>query len=161
MPSRVQRFSLRLLKYDYTIAFIPGKQMALAGMLSRSSAPRDGTAADTTDVEVHADSVMSSDSSLVSDRTALRLTRETACGPYLKLVLQKVKEGQAVEGPLESASSKISVVSGILLKGTKAVIPIRMRATILQRIHAEHFGRGKWKGKARQLVLWPNINPVH
>ncbi|XP_049515785.1 uncharacterized protein LOC125941948 [Dermacentor silvarum] len=72
MPPRVQRFFLRILKYNYTIVFIPGKQMALADMLSRAPAPGDGTATDTTDVEIHAVSVVSS---LVSERTALRLAQ--------------------------------------------------------------------------------------
>ncbi|XP_049526035.1 uncharacterized protein K02A2.6-like [Dermacentor silvarum] len=46
--------------------------MALADMLSRAPAPGDGTATDTTDVEIHAVSVVSS---LVSERTALRLAQ--------------------------------------------------------------------------------------
>lgn len=155
MPLRVPPFFLRLLKYDYTIVFIPGKQMALTDMLSRSPAPGDGTAVDNTDVEVHAVSVVSSH---VSKRTALRLTPETACDPYLKLMLQKVNAGEALERPLASASSELSVVNGILLKGTKIVIPTRMRVEMLQRIHAGHLGIRKCNGRARQLVFWPNIN---
>ncbi|XP_049516903.1 uncharacterized protein LOC125942684 [Dermacentor silvarum] len=70
MPPRVQRFFLRLLRYDYVLTFVPGKQLNLADMLSRSPGPGDGTPVDTTDVDLHAVSMVSS---LVSERTSGRL----------------------------------------------------------------------------------------
>ncbi|XP_049527489.1 uncharacterized protein LOC125947152 [Dermacentor silvarum] len=70
MPPRVQRFFLRLLRYDYVLTFVPGKELNLADMLSRSPGPGDGTPVDTTDVDLHAVSMVSS---LVSERTSGRL----------------------------------------------------------------------------------------
>lgn len=55
MPPRLQRFFLRLLRYDIKLQFTPGKQLLLADMLSRAttatSAENDVTNDDT---EVHA-----------------------------------------------------------------------------------------------------------
>lgn len=39
MPPRLQRFFLRLMKYDYKFQFVPGKQLVLADALSRAPAP--------------------------------------------------------------------------------------------------------------------------
>ncbi|KAM7280952.1 uncharacterized protein ISCGN_006213 [Ixodes scapularis] len=155
MPPRVQRFFLRLLKYDYTLIFVPGKQMALADMLSRSPAPGNKGAADTGDVEIHAVTVVSA---LVSEKTAAKLAHETATDPYLSVVLRKLGRGDEVEGALKSVAAELSVVDGILLKGTKVVIPTSMRREMLKRIHAGHLGTVKCKARARQLVYWPNIN---
>ncbi|XP_077551245.1 uncharacterized protein LOC144164877 [Haemaphysalis longicornis] len=54
MPPRLQRFFLRLLKYDFTLQFVPGKSLLLADMLSRAPVgqPRKDDAEQ--DVEVHA-----------------------------------------------------------------------------------------------------------
>nr|XP_037274811.1 uncharacterized protein LOC119167447 [Rhipicephalus microplus]XP_037281021.1 uncharacterized protein LOC119174285 [Rhipicephalus microplus]XP_037291292.1 uncharacterized protein LOC119187167 [Rhipicephalus microplus]XP_037291380.1 uncharacterized protein LOC119187317 [Rhipicephalus microplus] len=54
MPPRLQRFFLRLLRYDLDLQFIPGKQLVLADMLSRATSRQAGDT-DSDDVEVHAD----------------------------------------------------------------------------------------------------------
>lgn len=149
MPPRVQCFFLRLLKYDYTLTFVPGKQMAVADMLSRAPASEDGAASPTSDVEVHGVTVVSA---LVSEKTISRLASETERDVYLQQVLHKLANGCAVEGPLKAVASELSVVKGILLKGTKVVVPSSMQLDILKRVHAGHLGIGKCKARARQLV---------
>lgn len=143
------------MKYDYPLTYIPGKQMALADMLSRSPVPGIKGAAGTSDVEIHAVTVVSS---LVSETTARKLAQEIALDPYLGTVLRKLAKGEPVDGPLKPVAAKLSVVNGILLKGTKVVIPTSMRSDILKRIHAGHLGQVKCKARARQMVYWPNIN---
>lgn len=155
MPPRVERFFLRLLKYDYTLTFVPGKQMAMADMLSRAPASEDGAASPTSDVEVHGVTVVSA---LVSEKTISRLASETERDVYLQQVLHKLANGCAVEGPLRAVASELSVVKGILLKGTKVVVPSSMQLDIIKRVHAGHLGIRKWKARARQFVYWPNLN---
>lgn len=81
MPSRSQRFFLRLLKYDFTLQVVPAKSLLLADMLSRApvSLPRNDDAAQ--DVEVH---VVSSISALVSEATWRNLIQGTSEDGYLK-----------------------------------------------------------------------------
>ena len=37
MPIRVQRFRLRMMRYDFSIFHVPGKQLLIADALSRST----------------------------------------------------------------------------------------------------------------------------
>ena len=53
---------------------------------------------------------------------------------------------------------ELSVQQGLILKGSKIVIPTKMRKEILIKIHAGHQGREKCKQRARQVVFWPGIN---
>jgi hypothetical protein len=53
---------------------------------------------------------------------------------------------------------ELSVHQGLILKGSKIVIPTKMRKEILIKIHAGDQGREKCKQCARQVVFWPGMN---
>ena len=120
--------------------------MVVANMLSQAPASED---------EIHGVTVLSA---LVSEKTISRLASETERDVCLQQVLYKLANGCAVEGPLKAVASELSVVKGILLRGTKAVVQSSMQLDILKRVHAGHLGIGKCKARARQLVYWPNLN---
>ena len=62
--------------------------------------------------------------------------------------------------PYWNIRDELSVHQGLILKGSKIVIPPTMRKEILTKIHmhADHQGREKCKQRARQVVFWPGIN---
>lgn len=153
MPPRLQRFFIRLFKYDYVLQFIPGKDLVLADMLSRT-ATLPGAADEAEDMEVHAIQVVSS---LVSRRTKQRLQEETRADPYLSSVLEQLKAGATIQGELKLFTSELSAADGVLLKGSKIVVPKSMRSEILGRIHEGHMGQNKCKARARRLVFWPGL----
>lgn len=90
MPPRVQRFFLRLFKYDFTLQFVPGKRLLLADMLSRAPVgmPRKYGAEE--HVEDHA---VSSISALVSEATVRSLIKGTSEDGYLKDVIECLQTG--------------------------------------------------------------------
>ncbi|XP_070384992.1 uncharacterized protein [Dermacentor albipictus] len=156
MPPRLQRFFLRLLRYDVKLQFTPGKQLLLADMLSRATTgPITGNDVINDDTEVHAVSVVSS---LVTDNTWKRLATETSRDEELKQVLVDLAAGKALQGHWKSFEGELSHVNGVLLKGCKVVIPATMRKETLERIHQGHLGINKCKSRARHLVFWPGIN---
>lgn len=66
MPPRLQQFFLHLLMYNYVFHVVPGKQLFLANMLSRSSSAVPSDKDDfSDDVDVHA---VSETSELVSKK---------------------------------------------------------------------------------------------
>lgn len=145
MPPRLQHFFLRLLTYDYKLRFMPGKQLVLADMLSRSLRPSNEKYAGSTEDEVHAVAVMLD---LVSTKTLNRLVVETTKNQELQAVSRYVEEqgGDSLEGPVKQLASELSEVQGVLLKGCKVANQRYMRPQMLKRIHEGHLNL---KSKAR------------
>ena len=60
--------------------------------------------------------------------------------------------------PYWNIRDELSAYQGLVLKGSKIVIPPTMRKEILTKIHAGHQGRDKCKQRARQVVFRPRSN---
>ena len=71
-------------------------------------------------------------------------SRQSSCRPELK--------------PHWNFREELSVHEGMILKGSRIVIPRAMRKEILHKIHLGHLGREKCKHRARQVVFWPQMN---
>lgn len=156
MPPRLQRLFLRLMKYDYLFSYVPGKLLVLADTLSRAPSPCSQTVPNANDdVEVHAVSVRSS---VVSERTGRTLVQETARDPVLSRVMEALLNHQPLIGQYKSYASELSVIDGLLFKGTKVVIPRVLRPEMLRKLHAGHLGINKSKTKARRLMFWPGMS---
>lgn len=135
--------------------YVPGKQLVLADMPSRAPADVPEDASEGNDVEVHAVSMVTV---CVSDSTMKRLAEETAKDAYFNAVMERLRHCMPIDGELKPFEYELSVVKGILLKGSKVVIPAAMRRDMLQRIHQGHMGLAKCKARARRFVFWPCIN---
>lgn len=81
----------------------------------------------------------------------------TAKNSYLRAVIQSACNVTRVED-LKPFLGELSVVKGILLKGTKVVVPEAMRHEMLKRIHRGHIGLNKCKARTRRFIFWPSIN---
>ena len=53
---------------------------------------------------------------------------------------------------------EITIEDGIILKGTRIVIPAKKREAILKLIHEGHLGLNKCKLHAKETVYWPGLN---
>lgn len=157
MPPRLQRLFLRLMRYEYQFAYVPGKLLVLPDTLSRAPTPYCNVTEDEdSDVEVHAVSVRSS---LVSDKTSARLVEETAKDPILSDVIKVIQSEheQPLTGPYKAYRSELSVIGKLLFKGAKVVIPRSLRTEMLSRLHEGHLGINKSLAKARLLMFWPGM----
>ena len=50
---------------------------------------------------------------------------------------------------------ELAVLNGVVLKGTRIVVPRSMRADMLERIHEGHLGTEKCRRRARTALYWP------
>ena len=90
---------------------------------------------------------------------------ETAKDQTLQLLSRQVVQGwpdsikkvESVVKPYWSMRDDISVEDGILLLGSRVIVPESLRGNILQQIHEEHLGIEKCKLRAKSCVYWPNI----
>ena len=55
-------------------------------------------------------------------------------------------------------AADLTIQKGLLLKGSRLVIPVDMQKTILGNIHEEHQGITKCRERAKQSVWWPGLS---
>nr|XP_037274010.1 uncharacterized protein K02A2.6-like [Rhipicephalus microplus] len=115
---------------ERVIAFVPGRDLLLADLLSRAALPTGG-GDQVEDVDVHTTQVVTS---IISKATMLRLQKETLEDPLLSRTMKQMEDGIAIDGVLKPYAEELSVVNGVVLKGCKVVVPKSMRAEILERI---------------------------
>ncbi|XP_061178395.1 uncharacterized protein K02A2.6-like [Saccostrea echinata] len=53
---------------------------------------------------------------------------------------------------------ELSLYNGIVTKGRRLVIPLKLRSDILNQLHYGHMGVEKCKRRAREVVFWIGIN---
>ena len=69
-----------------------------------------------------------------------------------------IKEIPQVLHPYWTFHEELTIEDGLILKGTRIVIPNKKRETILKQIHDSHLGLTKCKLHAKQSVYWPGLN---
>ena len=55
-------------------------------------------------------------------------------------------------------AAELSVQNGLLLRGSRLVIPVSMQSDILNKLHMGHQGIRKCRERAKQAVWWPGIS---
>ena len=166
LPVRVQRFKLRLMRYDYDIFYTPGKDMFLADSLSRPNSANlsDHDISSASLVEAYVNAVLSS--SLDSNSLEEALTnamRDDAvsmqCSDYIKGGWPK--SAASLTGELANlyvCRDKLSVYNDLILYGSRIYIPIALRAGYLQRCHEGHQGISKCRRRAQRHFWWPGLS---
>ena len=166
LPPRIIRFRLRLLRFNFNIIHVPGKNLITADALSRAPLPATATEAEQDlekECKAYLDSVVESlpatptkleqiKSAQTSDNTCKRLRRYIANGwPEHRRDMHELLL------PYWPERSVLHEGGGLLMKGERLIIPEHMRPDILQRLHQGHQGINKCLARARESVWWPGI----
>ncbi|VDI83091.1 Hypothetical predicted protein [Mytilus galloprovincialis] len=163
-PPRLQRMLLRLQKYDFSLKYIPGKDLIVPDMLSRAPIKINTNNEVENDIECFVNMVIRNTS--MSDRNLEQITEETSKDGTLQTLTRLIIDGwpdEKNEVPKEvfeywNFRDELSNVNGIILKGEKIVIPASMRKNILNKLHEGHLGIEKTRKLARDSIFWPGIN---
>ncbi|KAL5488977.1 hypothetical protein EMCRGX_G018012 [Ephydatia muelleri] len=165
LPIRVQRFRLRLMRFKFSISHVPGKNLTIADALSRApvTQPSDEEKAQHNDIEafVHwiIQGIPATDKKLNQIRQCQKtdsVCRQIAAYSYRGWP-EKKDVPEAVK-PYFSVAGELSIEKGLLLRGSRIVVPESLRTEILNKIHGAHQGITKCREQARQSVWWPNIS---
>ena len=169
LPVRIQRFRMRLMRFDFTIQHVPGKLLYTADSLSRS--PQEADAHEPKlwndlhdEVECYVNAVLVT--LPASDQRLDEIHSELKNDATLKLVLQYVQHGwpehkRKLCGPLGkywSERGNITLHDGLLLIGRQIIIPPTLRPDVLRRLHDGHQGVTKTRANAVSSVWWPGIS---
>ena len=65
---------------------------------------------------------------------------------------------QGVLRPYWADRAVLTVNNGLLLWGTRLVIPSALQGGVLQRLHEGNLGVTKCRGRAKQTVWWPGLS---
>ena len=163
LPPRIMRFRMRLMRFNYRMTYIPGKDQNTADTLSRSPNDTESESEITGEVESFVNFVISnlpaSESRLEEIRAAL------SDDPISQALIGYVKEGwpekhklPEVLKPYWSVRDDFTIYDGLLLKGTRLYIPVSMRLDILNKIHEGHQGINKCRERAKQSVFWIGLS---
>lgn len=60
--------------------------------------------------------------------------------------------------PFYTIAAEISIKEGLLLHGSRIIIPASLKKTVLQQIHTGHQGIRKCRDRAKQSVWWPGLS---
>ena len=160
-PPRIAGMMLRIQKHDVDIKYVPGEDISLADALSRlNPCPTDTIQG--LDVSVHELHLH-----LNTSPTRVRqIQEETAKDPNLTSLRSIISHGwpdkRSVCPPhlygYWNYRDELTVSDGLILKGTRIVIPKSLQSEVLKQIHNAHQGAEKCKLRAKGSVFWTNIN---
>uniref|UniRef100_A0A3B1ITQ0 Gypsy retrotransposon integrase-like protein 1 n=1 Tax=Astyanax mexicanus TaxID=7994 RepID=A0A3B1ITQ0_ASTMX len=163
VPLRCQRLLMRLMRFNPIAEYAPGKTLIIADTLSRS--PLACSDVDThSDVACYVASVVggipASPSKMDEIRTATSIDAELAS--VIKLIRTGWPEhlSSVPEAAREyiQVKSELSEYNGLVLRGSRIVVPRAMRGEILLKIHDGHQGLVKCRERANSSVWWPRLS---
>ena len=166
LPVRIQRMRMRLLRFQYTISHVPGKDLVVPDALSRAPPAShndvDLQRALEEDINIYVNAVINS---IPASSEKLKQISEAQ---DLDPTISKVKTYITTRWPdnlkeddpaqrYRTYGGSLSVANGLLLFGSAVVIPFSMRSEMLCKIHTGHLGITKCQARAKDALWWPSI----
>ncbi|PIK36097.1 hypothetical protein BSL78_27073 [Apostichopus japonicus] len=140
MPSRLQRLMLQLQGYKYTIKYVPGQDVSIADCLSRCIATDiDTTQIPYIDVQAHEISNMKPfvmDS--IKAATANDNISQTLQTYIFKGWPSEKNQCNEIAHAYWQHRHELAIHNGLILKGSRIIIPTTVRPKILSILHQQH-----------------------
>ncbi len=159
--ARIQQWCLFWGAFHYQIEFKTTHQHANCDGLSRLPLETEtsGTSEEENEVTFLHVSIV--------DKLPIRgkdIRRATRAEPVLSQVMELVQQGwnpipqQPDVKPFYSRRDDLTVHQGILMWGTRVIVPVSLRHYVLETLNEGHLGIVKTKGLARSFVWWPRLD---
>ena len=169
---RIQRLKEKLQLYNFTATWRKGKEHAIPDALSRAPVldPTEEDKWDSTEAEEHTQRHIRAITVSIEDGE----TESKTSDPIIEEVRMAAKddnEYQALIAAIQEdfrepehrgsgfyqVRDHLSIDDGIVLHGSRIVIPKALRREMLQRLHSGHQGIERTLRRARQSVFWPGL----
>ncbi|KAK3782887.1 hypothetical protein RRG08_002516 [Elysia crispata] len=165
IPPRIQRFRLRLMRFNPEVVHVSGKQQVTADALSRApiGEPSDADIALVDDAAVMAQNTV--DFLPASPHKLQDIRAQQQADPELIEIFNFCQRGWPAFMPQNPLLQQywvnqrhFTIVDEILLFDDRIVIPTNMRMEMLNKLHESHLGITKCRALAQTSVWWPNIS---
>ena len=156
---RLQRI-IRTFSYNFSVHYLPGLKNQLTDCLSRVGGLQDF-------IKLPKLSVYQITSQLNARSDTLQQLHEASQADdtltILKYTIQKGWPSSIKELPSEiqafwTFQEELTIEDGLILKGTRIVVPSMKQVEILKLIHEGHLGLTNCKLRAKETVYWPGLN---
>ena len=161
VPIRVQRFRLCLMRFHFRIVHVPGKELNTADTLSRAPLRTDNESDrdKSNQVDAYIEAIVNS---LPATEERIETIRTEQEKDHVCKQIKHYCEAGSINwtGPLKPyypVRMELAVAKGLLLKGSRIVIPKSLQKDILERLHSGHMGMTKCRQRAKSSVWWPGI----
>ena len=156
-PPRIRGMLMSTSQYDFELKHRPGTEMVLPDTLSRLSNAENFPISG---LKISVHSIVE-----VTDARLKQLVEDTANDVVLQRLLNVFQTGwpSSIKAlhkdlrPYWSIRDDISFLDGLLLCGSRIIIPSVARERTLESIHEGHQGEVKCTLKAKQGVYWPGM----
>ena len=165
LPLRIQRLRMRLMRFSFSISHVPGKDLSTADTLSRApvsnASPSDEFLSEEADTYLQ----MAVQSLPATEKRLEEVRSHQQTDLVCKKIATYCQDGWPSKHgihesakPFYSIAGELSVHDGLLMRGSRIVIPSDMQAEMLTRLHSSHQGISKSRQRARQSVWWPGMS---
>ena len=165
LPARIQRFRMRLMKYNYTIEYVPGKELVVANTLSRSpvSLPTKEDIVFGEQLYAHVAQVFECLPATWNrlENIRVRQMQDKEVQLVRKYLLQGWPQRKTLSPELkqyQQVAVELTEENGILFRGDRVVIPKELHSEMLARLHLGHLGISKCRERARLSMWWPGMS---
>ena len=157
---RLQRILIRTFPYNFKVRYIPGETNHVVDCLSRLGVQKDSILLPKLHMNQITSQLKARHDSLHNIRLATQANDNLV---ILKYIIQQGWPKIIKEVPQEiqkywTFCEELTIEDGLILKGTRIVIPDEKREEILKQIHEGHLGLNKCQMHAKETVYWPGLN---
>lgn len=165
LTPRLQRFRMRLMRYDYSVVYVPGKDLTIADALSRSPIPHNTNEPQELAIETEAFVRFIVRNLPVKDYYLEKIIDSQTKDPICKLLLRYTSDGWPTRDklpdimvPYYQYRYDILFSENLLLKDTRIIIPSNLQEEIINYIHVGHQGITKCRRLAQTSVWWLGLS---
>ena len=166
LPLRVQRFKLRLMRYEFSIFHSPGRCMFIADYLSRPSSIEflDRDVIECRIVEMFVASCLNEmlQDGVQEEEIICEISKDPVCLDLIEFIRSDWPQEISCLDPelqrLYKVRDSLTTYGDIILYNTRFYIPKSLRGKYLELCHEGHQGIVKCQRRARQLFWWPGCS---
>lgn len=153
--ARIERWVLRLQAYTYDVEHIPGNAN-IADAISRLSLSSPEHFDEPVDAFIRTVAEQSAVAA-IEFGDIVKATQEDEVIQKVMIALQ-TKSFDDVPREFKPFTNELCGIEGVLLRGTRLVIPRYLQHRVLEAAHEAHPGIAAMKRRLRQKVWWPGID---